>query len=156
MKIFKYKFTKLTTAFIYLGIVVCALGFGLNVYLIIKNGTSNAADPVYPILQYSLMFFITIVLASLFVSFLVSSYYSVDDKFIKTSFGFIKSKYEIERIEVITLDRKTNKLSVTFSDNTFMILAVKEEWYNDFTETILKAKPNIEYTIISKDPDTKK
>ncbi len=153
MKIFKYKFSKLITALICLALALCAVGFGINLFLCIKNGIKEAADPVYPILQYTLMFFITITLFVILVSILKSSYYCVEGKTFKTCFGFIKSKYEIDKIEKITLDRQTNKLSVEFDDNTFIVIVVKEEWYNDFVQAIIDVKPAIEYEIKSKEND---
>ena len=51
------------------------------------------------------------------------------------------------------LDRKTKKLSVYFDENNFIIIVVKEEWYEDFIEELLKANSNIEYTINSVEND---
>jgi hypothetical protein len=151
MKKFKYKFTKLITALIYVGLALCVIGFAINLYLNISVGISSAANPVYPILQYVLMYFVTVVLFVLLLSILLSSYYAVDEKYFITSFGLIKSKYKISDVEIISLDRATNKLSVTFSDNSFIVIVVKESWYNDFIEAIIAANPKIEYNIISKE-----
>lgn len=155
MKKFKYEFTKLIKALIFAGMALCLVGFGVNLYLNIANGISTAANPVYPILQYVLMYFVTVLLFVLLVSFLISSYYAVDEKHFVTCFGFIKSKYNIKNVEIITLDRATNKLSVTFSDNSFIIIVVKEQWYNEFVEAILAVNPKIEYEIKSKKADNK-
>jgi hypothetical protein len=151
MKKFKYKFTKLITALIYVGLVLCVVGFAINLYLNISVGISSAANPVYPILQYVLMYFVTVVLFTLLISILLSSYYAVDDKYFITCFGLIKSKYKISDVELISLDRATNKLSVTFADNSYIVIVVKDNWYNDFVEAILAANPKIEYSIISKE-----
>jgi hypothetical protein len=137
------------------GMVLCIVGFGLNLYLTISKGVSSAADPVYPILQYTLMFFVTIVLFVILVTILVSSYYAIDDKTFTTCFGLIKSKYPIDEIDVITLDRKTNKLSVTFLNGSYIIIVVKEEWYNQFIESLLAANPKIEYAINSEENEKK-
>lgn len=155
MKVFKYKFSKLMTVLIYAGLVLCALGFALNIYLVCKDGIRTAADPVYPILQYTLMFFITVVLGALLIGILFSSYYAIDGSTLKTAFGLIRSKYDIGKIELILLDRKTEKLSVTFSDGSFIVIVVRQEWYNDFIEAILAVNPAIEYSIQSKEPDKK-
>lgn len=158
MKVFKYKFGKTTTVFIYVGIALSVVAFALNTYFLISEGLGSAADIVYPILRYTLMYLISVLAGVILLSLLLSSYYSVSDKVLKTSFGIIKSKYDIEKIESVVLDRKTNKLSVHFNDNSFIVIVVKEEWYNDFTDAILKAKPDIEFSINSKEnePDEKK
>lgn len=158
MKIFKYSFTKLIYALIWVGIALCAVGFGINVYVCITQGISSAVNPAYPIIQYAIMFIVSIVLLVILISLLVSSYYSVDKTCLKTSFGIIKSKYEIAEIETIELNRKTNKLNVYFSNGNYIVIAVKEEWYTDFVQAILDVNPKIEYSIISKDstnPDEK-
>lgn len=154
MKIFKYKFSKLIYTLIWVGLAVCLGAFIANLYFCITVGTRSAADPVYPIIQYTAMFFVTVVLFALLVSILCSSYYAVDKKEFKTSFGFIKSVYKIGDIETIELDRNTNKLSVYFNNDTYIVIVVKEEWYTDFVQAILDANPKIEYSIKSKDePD---
>ena len=151
MKKFKYKFSRLTYWLIIAGIALSVAGFGLNLFVCIKNGISSAVDPVYPIIQYTLMFAVTIALFAILLSILISSYYLVDKENIVTSFGFIKSNYKIKDIETIELDRNTNKLSVYFSNDTFVVIVVKEEWYSQFVQAILDINPKIEYSIKSKE-----
>lgn len=153
MKIFKYKFTKLTISLIYIGIALCVVGLGLNVYALMTSNISESANIVYPIIQYTLMFLIPIALLVILISLVFSSYYSINGKTLKTSFGIIKSKYDISEIQSIVLDRTNNKLSVFMKDNTFFVIVVKEEWYEDFIDTLCKANPLIEYTIRSKEND---
>lgn len=151
MKKFKYKFTKLITALIYAGIALSVAGFGINLYYSIATGIKGAADPVYPILQYTLMFLVTISLTAILISVLADSCYIIDGKVFKTKFGFIVSKYDVEKIESIVDDKKTGKLTVTFDDGQYMVIVVKQEWYNDFIEALLAANKKIEYSIISLD-----
>ena len=155
MKVFKFKFSKLITGFIYAGIALSVAAFGLNIYLVASQGLSNAVNPVYPILQYSLMFLVSVLLFVILLSLLISSYYSVGDGYLKTSFGIIKSKYNLSNAEKIILDRATNKLAVYFKDSSFMMIVVKKEWQDDFISEILKNNPEIEYTInsIENSPD---
>ncbi len=153
MKKFKYKFSKFITAMIYVGIALSVAGFGVNLYYCLANGISGAADPVYPILQYALMFFVTVVLFALLISVLTSSCYIIDGKYFKTKFGFITSKYDVNTIDCIVDDKKTGKLTVTFENGEFMVIVVKQEWYNDFIEALLAANRKIEYSIVSLDKD---
>lgn len=155
MKFFKFKFTKLTLAFIYIGLALSAVAFGVNTYFVIADGIKTAANPVYPILQYTLMYFVCVLLFVILLSLLISSYYSIDGEKLKTSFGIIKTKYDIKKIETIILDRATNKLSLYFDSNTFMVIVVKPEWYEDFTDALLKVNPKIEFSIKSKENDKK-
>lgn len=156
MKTFKYKFTKLTISLIYIGIVLCFVGLGINVYSVITSNIKESANMVYPIIQYTLMFLIPIVLLVLLISLVLSSYYSIDEKTLKTSFGIIKSKYDIKEIQAVMLDRTNNKLSVYLKNNSFFVIVVKEDWYEDFIDALCKANPQIEYTIRSKENDPDK
>ena len=156
MKTFKYKFTKLTISLIYIGIALCFAGIGINIYSVINSEIKEAANMVYPIIQYSLMFLIPAVLLVLLISLILSSYYSIDGKTLKTSFGIIKSKYDINEIQAVMLDRTNNKLSVYLKNNNFFVIVVKEEWYEEFIDTLCKANPQIEYTIRSKENDPDK
>ena len=151
MKIFKYKFSKLTKSLIYAGIALCVVGFGVNIYSLIVSDIASAANPFYPILQHALMFLVPAFFLLFLISLLISSYYSIDGKTLKSSFGIIKSKYDIGTIETVTLDRTTDKLTVSFNNGSFIVIVVKEEWYDDFIDAICKANDKIEYSIKSKE-----
>lgn len=135
------------------GMVLCFAGFGVNLFYCVTNGIQHAADPVYPIMQYILMFFVTVVLFVLLLSIFLFSAYIIDGKTFKTRFGFITSKYDAEKIENITLDRKTDKLTVTFTGGEFIVIVVKQDWYDEFINSLLKANPKIEYTVNSLEND---
>jgi len=136
-------------ASIWLGIALSVAGFIVNLVMCIINGVSSAANPTYPILQYSLMFFATVALFAILLSVLINSAYVIDGKKFKTQFGFIISKYNVEDIETVTLDRKTDKLAVTFTNGNYIVIVVKQDWYDDFISALLAANPKIEYSINS-------
>ena len=153
MKVFKYKFTRLTTILIYVGLALCVIGLGVNIYAIITTDVAAAANPIYPIIQFTLMFLIPIILLVILISLLFSSYYCIDEKYLKTSFGIIKSKYELSNIESVLLDRTTNKLTVTFKNGSYIVIVVKEDWYDNFIDTLCKSNKEIEFSIKSKEND---
>ena len=154
MKTYKYKFTKLMTAFIWIGIALSVAAFGLNTYFVFADGIDEAANAFYPILRYVLMCFVSVAAFVLLLSLILSSYYQIKDKKFKTSFGIIKSKYDINKIETVLLDRTTNKLSVYFNDKVFIVIVVKEDWYDEFIDALCSANRNIEFSINSKEkPD---
>ncbi len=160
MKTFNFRFTKLTKIFICLGLALAAGAAIVNTYMLVTNGISSAANPTIKIIQYTAMYFAAALLTVVLISLLVSSYYAVNDKKLITCFGIIKTKYDIEKIESVLLDRNTKKLSVFFSESHFIVIVVKEEWYEDFVAELLKVKPDIEFSINSKentpDDETKK
>jgi len=142
MKKFEFKFSKATNAFIYIGIALAVIAFGVNTYFVITQGVGEE-DKIYPIVRYVLMYFVATLLFVVLVSLKVASYYSIDGKTLKTSFGIIKSKYDVQKIETIMIDRTNHKLSVYFDDKNYIVIAVKEDWYEDFTDELLKINPKI-------------
>ncbi|MCH5146896.1 MAG: PH domain-containing protein [Clostridiales bacterium] len=150
MKVFKFKYSKLTTAFIYIGLALAVAAFGVTLYTVIKGDVFSVENKIYPIISHGVMFLVSVLLFVILLSLIISSYYSVGNNILKTSFGIIKSKFKIDNIKSVMLDRKTNKLTVHFADNSFILIAVKPEWYEDFINELLKNNPNIEYTINSK------
>ena len=84
MKIFKYKFTKMITAFIGIGIALSVVAFGIDTYLVITQSVATAENPAILIIQYSLMYLVSVLLFVILTSLLISSYYSIDGKTFKT------------------------------------------------------------------------
>ena len=150
----KFKFTKLISTFIYIGIALAAAAFITNTVLIVLEKWDDAKI-IYSIIQYALMYFVSVLLFIILISLRLSSFYSIENTTLKTNFGIIKSKYDILKIESILLDRTTDKLSIYFDNQNFIVIAVKEDWYGDFTDAILKANPKIEFSIKSKENSDK-
>lgn len=74
MKTFKYRFTRLTTAFIYIGIALCVIGLGVNTYSVIVSDIAAEPYPVYPIIRFVLLYLIPAILLVILISLLISSY----------------------------------------------------------------------------------
>lgn len=155
MKVYKFKFTKLTLGLIYAGLALAVAAFGVTLYLLLNHFLSGDfktyANMNYRVISYAIMIFVSVLLFVILVSLLISSYYSLDDEYLKTSFGIIKSKFKISDIKEVILDRTINKLAVYFSDENFMMIVVKQEWYDDFISRLLHINPQIEYSVNSKE-----
>ena len=151
MKVFKYKFANVTKLFIWAGLILSVAAFGITLYNVLSGSYNNYANITYPVIGYAAMFLVSVLMFIILLSLLVSSYYAIGDKILKTSFGIIKSQFRTDDMESIVLDRATNKLAVHFKDSSFIMIVVKSEWYEDFIAEILKCNPKIEYTINSKE-----
>lgn len=138
-------------ALIWAAIALSAAGFGITTWRLISNRSTYVATPFYNIMTYVLMYLITVALIVICVSVLLKSQYVIDGKTFKTRFGFIVSKYDVKKIDCVTLDRKTDKLTVTFTSGEFIVVVVKQEWYDEFITELLLANPKIEYTVNSLD-----
>lgn len=153
MKTFKYKFTTTTLVLIYLGLALSVAGIALNTFNIFSEQVWLYTNNAFDIIRYVLVYLISVALSVILISLLVSSYYSVDEKHFKTSFGIIKSSYDVKKIKLINIDRATNKLSVYFDENKYIVIVVKKEWHDDFVDALLKVNPEIEFSIQSKEND---
>ncbi|MCD8286817.1 MAG: hypothetical protein LUD50_06310 [Clostridia bacterium] len=151
MKKFKYKFNTVTYVLIGLCLALAVAALILNTYYIITEGIRSAQVIVYPILQYTLTYFVALAVLLLLISLLISSYYSVTSELFTTSFGIIKSKYKVQDIDMIVLDKtnpkKKDRLSVYFNNETFITIVVKPEWFDAFTDALKEANPSIRYDI---------
>lgn len=151
MKKFDYAFPKLTRIMIYAGLAVCAAGFGINLYVCISDGVSHAVNPYLPLAIYILMFAVTIAAAGLLTAILLSSRYEVGEGLLTCAFGPIKSRYPARDIEAVVLDRETDKLWVSFKDDSYIAVVIKSGQYNDFVQAILDENGSVEYAIRSKE-----
>lgn len=158
MKVFKYKFSKLIKGLIIAGLALCVIGFAYNIFQIFYYGARDSENPYYYYIQYALTFIMVFLLAAILISILINSCYTVDGKTFKTCFGFIKSVYNIEDMQYLSLDKNTDKLSVHFKSGEYIVIVVKQDWYEDFINAILEANPSIQYIIESKEekPENKK
>ena len=150
MKIFRYKFTRLMYIFIAVAMVFGAAVFAITLWQVIDFGLEHSAIQAATIVRYVLQFFVSVSLFVIALLFFTSSYYAVDGKKLKTSLGFLKSSYNIEKIDTVLLDRTTGKLSVMFEDESCINVVIESEKYEQFVQSILDVKPSIEYSIKSK------
>ncbi len=150
MKIFRYKFTKLMYAFITVAMAFGIAVFAITLWQVIDFGLEHSAIQAATIVRYVLQFFVSVSLFVIALLFFTSSYYAIDGKKLKTSLGFLKSGYEIDKIDTVLLDRTTDKLSVIFEDDSCINVVIDSDRYDKFVQSILDVKPSIEYSIKSK------
>lgn len=150
MKKFKYKFSKPITALSYVACALCAVGFIFNILSLIYRDVSTAKNLAYPIIQYTLMFGVTVFLFIVLISMLINSYYAIKGDKLISCFGIIKSKFEISDITTLLLDRNTNKLTVYFKNNNFIVIKICDEWQSEFIDAMCEANKQIEFSINSK------
>ncbi len=158
MKKFRYKFSTAVFVLIIVGIVVCAGAIIANTVGIIVDGSrrySEAVTPSYIIIEYVLIYVVSIILMVLLAGLPAGSYYSVDEEYFKTSFGVVKSKFKVENIIEIILDRSKKKrprIAVYFDNDTYIVVSVKDEWQDELIDALIAVNPNIEFSIKSEEP----
>jgi len=141
-QIFPIKLSKLVIALSIACIALCIAGIGVTIYrIILIGGLHDVSDYLkYPLLILVCIFCIVVV-----VSILVRSHYAVEDKKLITRIGIVKSTYEIKDFTALTLDLKTDKLSI-YQGKEFFVLKLQKAWKDDFIRALLTVKPSLEVT----------
>ena len=150
MRIFKYKFTRAIRIIIIVMLAIGVTAFGITLWQTIAYGLEHSAVKAFTIAKYVLSFIVSVALTVISVLFITSSYYAIDGKQLEMSFSFLKSKYNIDDIDAIILDRTADKLSIVFENESCLNVVIKPEQYSDFVQAVLNVKPSIEYSIKSK------
>lgn len=156
MKSYQYPFSKIVHTLIYVGLALSVVGLGLTSYQLFRFGLSHSASAFYGVLQYVLMYAVSIALLVIFTTALIRSYYGIDAKHLVTSFGIIKSKYEIAKMKSLIFNRTASKIKVTFADETFIILSVNNDWIDDFVDQLQKVNPSLSYAITTDEQEKNK
>lgn len=150
-KVFRFRFSPLILVVLALVLVLCAACVAITTWQVIEFLNGDDISSVYSWITYLLMYFVGIFLAVLVTAMLIKSQYIVTDKEFILQFGIIKSKYELKKIYSVRIFRKSNKLTVYFDDfkTKYMVVVVKEEWYDDFIRALTEYNEKIEVDCIS-------
>ncbi len=147
VKRYPFRFTPLVTALCCLGLALSAAGIGLTTWQFVGflGGDISSA---YEWMKYILLYFVAIALAVLLSAMLIRSQYVIDERYLVTQFGIIKSKYDLKTVYSVHLFRGTGKLAVYFDDykTKYIVIIVKESWYDDFVRTIMERNPRIAFS----------
>ncbi len=140
-KIYKIKFTKAILALAVAVMVFCTVGIVFSIVQIINHGIID----FYDILKYPFLILISIFCTALVLAILIKSQYIIDQQYLTSQFGFIKSKFDVKKITAIILDTDTNKLTVNCGEE-FFIISLDKEWNEAFVRDLLAVNPHIDYS----------
>lgn len=146
-KRYPFRFSALMLVCFSAGILLSALCFGLTLWRFL-DFLKEDIDSVYGWLQYLILFGVSLFFGVLIVSMLVRSQYVITEKFLITQFGIIRQKYEIKNVCSLHLYKGINKLAVYFDEycSKYIVIVVKDVWYDDFIRTLLSIKPGIGFS----------
>ena len=124
-------------------VFACGFGFGFGFGCCRTCRFTFGADGFYDALQYIILLAATLACPIIIIPMLASSRYIVTEKELITKFGLIKSKYRLDDVMRLSLDRSTGKLSLYFKNDSFMIIVVNREWNDEFIEALREHHPAI-------------
>ncbi len=138
-KTFPLKLSQLVVTLCFVCLALCAAGIAVTIVRIINHGIYGVMDVLkYPLLLVVCVFCIVVV-----ISILIRARYVVDEKFLTTQFGIIKSSYTISEFTSLTVDMQTEKMTVYQGEN-FFVISIKAEWKDELVKAILEVNPKIE------------
>ena len=151
VKRFQIKFTPVIISLCFAILLLCCVGIGISIWRIAHFGINGFNDVIkYPFLIAVCLFCIVIV-----IGILIRSQYLVDGETFITQFGIIKSKFSIQEITSVLLDRDLKKLSIYFGEQ-YSVLSVSPEWNEELVRALLAVNPNIDYGFTLTDPPQNK
>lgn len=151
LKKFPFRFSPLILAVLLVGLALCAAGFGLTTWQFLGFLDGGNLSSVYEWLKYILLYFVSLFLALVIVAMLIKSQYLITEKQLILQFGIIRSKYDLKKIYSIQHFRGSDRLTVYFDDfkSKYMIIVVKNSWYDDFVKTLLERNEKIAFDFVT-------
>ena len=144
---FKIKFPKSILWICVAIYALCGVGVGISVWRMVRFGVGTFFD----VLKYPFLIVVCLLCVVIVTSVLIKSEYIVDEQFLISKFGVVKSKFSIKEITSIVLDSDAKKLTVYFGEQ-FTVLSVMPEWNEDLSRALLKVNPDIDYSFTFSDP----
>jgi hypothetical protein len=128
MKRFNLKFSIVLWILIYVVLLLCALGIGFNVVILITYASQGPKS----VAIYSLIIFLVLIIAVVDVSIIFHSCFKIKGDFLYSYLGIVCNKAPISDITEIIHFKKSDKLVVYFSDGSYVIALISPDRYEDF------------------------
>lgn len=153
-KQFKYKLTKLLWILFIAGLLIAGACVFLNVKRFIGLLQTNDKE-TYNYIS-SILSSVVGFLAFVFIPpAMFSSKYVITDKQLLACWGLVKNRFEINDITTITHFRKTEKLVVYFADDSYTVIIISPEEFNDFANALKEVNNKIFYQLNTEDSGEK-
>ena len=141
MKKFKYAHSPLTYILLAVVMIATAIGCFFSISSAITQVETIKTVAYIVLSAVNLFLFVAVFLA------LICSRYTVNDKFIKLSFGLFYAKYQIESVTTITNLIDVKKLVVCLCDGRFFFAVISEKDFSDFTKAIKDKNPEVVFDV---------
>ena len=153
-KKYKYKITPTLWALFIIGLILASYCIYSNVVRFI------ALLAVTEVSSYSYIGSVICVLIGIgaFVFIppaMFASKYMIINKQLVLYWGIVKNKYDIKDITTATFFRASNKLAITFSDESYIAINISPDEFDDFVESLKTVNPKIFYSLNVEDQKIK-
>ncbi len=148
MKKYAYKFSTLVKILMFLAVILALCGIAVDIIWIIQDGFYSP----YVGMRYILLFIIATLIIVIIVSMWKFSGYKITKTELICSFGILVSKFSLADMTRITVNKQKKQLTLTFKDESFTNIWVKNEWFEDFLHEILSVNDEIELEFLEEIP----
>ncbi|MBE5765424.1 MAG: hypothetical protein E7339_07530 [Clostridiales bacterium] len=153
-KSFKYKLTPTLWALFIIGLILAAYCIYSNIVRFLE--LLKLPDVTSYSYIGSLLCVLIGVAAFLFIPpAMLASKYVIADKQLLLCWGLVKNKYDINDITTATHFRASNKLALTFTDESFIAVNIDPEEFDQFVEILKQVNPKIFYSLNVEDKKIK-
>ncbi len=142
MKKFRFKYAPSVWVLLILILLLSVGGLVLNIFNLVEFYSFKKTINV---ISYAIIILITFVLTVFVLSIIFYGNYVIKGENLCVYFGFFKTKYKIEDIVCISLFKKSNKLVVYFKEQTYTVIVIDQNFYDDFVLAIRKINQQIIY-----------
>ena len=139
MKRFKFRYSAVVLILLLLVIVLMGVGLYFNIY----NAVISIKESTTKFISHLLISLLSLLLIAFSISVLISSKYLIKNGNLFVYFGFIKNKVDVNEIVEITHFKKSNKLVIYFSDQTYTVIVISPEDYDDFVLAVREENKKI-------------
>ena len=141
---FKYKFSKLILIIFIAIYAISALSLVLNVIGLV-NTFGNELANFYDYMKWAIGIIVPVLAVALITAILISSAYTLGDKALTVNFGFLKDKYGYADMEGVIKNVTTDKLFISFKDESTLKVVISPAAYDDFVTSLIKCDRRLTY-----------
>ena len=154
MNKYKYQLTPVLWVLFIVGLILagCCIYFNLTRFIGLF-GAQEASSYSY---ISSLLSTVIGVLAFIFIPpAMFASKYVITDEHLIAYWGIVKNKFDVKEITTVTHFRKTDKLVIYFSDQSFTTIIISPELFDKFAEDLKSKNKRIFYQLNVEDSGEK-
>ena len=141
MKKFRFQYSPIVWILISIILVMCLLGFVWNIF----NLTEYNALNNFKFVSYIVLAVVTFGLTVFSISLLFYGRYVINNGYLYTYFGFIRSKININDIFCITHFKKSDKLVIYLKEQSYSVIVISKDSYDEFVVALRAQNKEILY-----------
>ncbi len=142
MKKFRFKYAPSVWILLSIVLLLSVAGLIWNIFNFVEF---LSLSHTFKVISSAIISLVCLFLTIFVLSVIFYGNYLIKGDFLFNNFGFFKSKLKIEDIVCISLFKKSNKLVAYFSNQTYTVIVIDENLYDEFVVSLRKVNQKIIY-----------